>query len=360
MGSSSCSSSCPLLIPGLPDDVGVQCLARVPRLFHPTLSLVCRSWNSLLRSQLFFSTRSFLQAAQPFLCLLVRTHDTTSSLSWFALHHHDNFRHIFSLPLMPSTPVGAACAVLGTRLFVLGGSVNEIPTHTVWIYDAVLNRWEAGPNMRVAREFAATGEIDGKIYVVGGCQPDSWSRSNSWAEVFDPRVGAWAPVPSPIEMRDKWMHGNAVLDGKLLAVADRGGVAYDPRNCSWSYVSCELDSGWRGRAAVVGGILYCYDYLGKIRGFDPDDSQWKKLKGVKKMLPKFLCGATMANVGGKLFVVWEGNGSAGKYKGTELFCAEIEVCKQESGKLQGSIVWTQVIISLSRGASIVQCLALAL
>lgn len=214
-----------------------------------------------------------------------------------------------------------------------------------------------GPKMRVCREFAAAGAINGKIYVMGGCLVDNWARSMNWAEVFDPVEGLWCGVPSPIEVRDKWMHASAVIGDKMYAMADRGGVVYDAVVGEWGGVLTGMDMGWRGRAAVVDGVLYCYDYLGRIRGYNVEEDQWKELEGVGKGLPKFLCGATMANVGGKLFVVWEGKGSG---KEMEIICAEIEVRKEMGGMLSGSIVWSDVILVVPNRSSIVHCAAVGL
>ena len=44
--------------------------------------------------------------------------------------------------------------------------------------------------MRVGREFAAAGVLNGKIYVIGGCLVDTFARSTNWAEVFDPVLGS--------------------------------------------------------------------------------------------------------------------------------------------------------------------------
>ena len=104
------------------------------------------------------------------------------------------------------------------------------------------------------------------------------------------------------------------------------------------------------------GVLYCYDYLGKIRGFDVKEGLWKELKGLEKGLPKFLCGATMANVGGNLVVLWEGKGNG---KEMEISCAEIAIQKCSDGGLRGSIVWSDVILSVPIGSAIVHCLAVA-
>lgn len=45
------------LLPGLPDDLAIACLIRVPRAVHPNLRLVCKRWNRLLSGNYFYSLR---------------------------------------------------------------------------------------------------------------------------------------------------------------------------------------------------------------------------------------------------------------------------------------------------------------
>ncbi|GAB4847674.1 hypothetical protein Ancab_026736 [Ancistrocladus abbreviatus] len=360
------------IFPNLPNDVALQCLARVPRSHHPSLSLVCKSWHSLLRSPIFYATRQSLNSTDCFVYLNLRcpnANDTsTSSFKWFVLdpskpaingksQENPNPKSLISIHPIPSQATGASIVELGSKVYVIGGSTDEIPSSNVWILDTMSHKWEIGPKMRVGREFAAAGVVDGKIYVIGGCVVNNWARSMNWAEVFDPVTGSWAAVPSPIEVRETLMHASAVMDGKIYGMADRGGVVFDPELGEWNPVSKRLDMGWRGRGAVVDGVLYCYDYLGKIRGFDVGKDVWKELRGVEKYLPKFLCGATMANVGGKLFLAWEGKRNG---KEMEVLSAEIEVKKGDDGELSGSIIWSDVILLVPTRSSIVNCLAVAL
>lgn len=343
----------PPLIPTLPDDVAIQILARTPRMSHPNLSLVCSSWRSLLRSPHFFAARAGLGLADPFLFVSIRIH--ASSLHWFLLPTDALPRALRPLPPIPVPALGSAAVAAGPRIFVLGGSVNEIPTPNVWVFDARLWAWSPGPCMRVSREFPAAGVVaGGGVYVMGGCLVDSWARSASWAEVLLPGAAGWAPVASPAAIRERWMHGSAVLAGKVYAMADRGGVVFDPEDDSWGLAPKHLDLGWRGRAAVVDGVLYCYDYLGKIRGYLVERDEWKELKGIGKELPRFLCGASLANVGGRLVVVWEG-----KERGREVdvWCAEIQVSKDGLGELKGSVVWSEKAFAVPKGSSIVHCVA---
>ncbi|KAI3856820.1 hypothetical protein MKX03_014138 [Papaver bracteatum] len=114
--------------------------------------------------------------------------------------------------------------------------------------------------MRVAREFCKFfGVVNGRIYVIGGCLVDSWFRSSHWAEVFDPVEGEWEAVPSLVDVKEKRMHRRAVIGDKVYAMADRGRLVYDTKELSWDVVKTEIDLGWRRRATVVDGILFCYD-----------------------------------------------------------------------------------------------------
>jgi hypothetical protein len=167
------------------------------------------------------------------------------------------------------------------------------------------------------------------------------------------------------------MHGWVSLAGKVLAVADRGGLAYDPAappSQAWTPVSPVLDMGWKGRAAVVGDILYSYDYMGKVKGYDPGTDSWSTVEGLEKELPRFLSGATLATVGGLLYLVWEGKWK-GKGKAPEemrsmvmIEWAGIEVRRAEEGKLRGKVVSRDTVMfpDAPRGSAITHCMALEL
>lgn len=342
------------LIPDLPDDAALQCVARVSRSLYPSLSLVSKSWRSCIQSPALFTTRSLLQTTQTSLFLNLRI---GSSFYWYTLlpnFSRNPQKSLVALPPIPSQPIGPAVAVVGPKVYVMGGSVNEVPSNCTWVFDCRFNRWEPGPRMRVGREFSAAGVVSGKIYVIGGCIVDNWSRSVNWAEVYDPVTEAWSPVPSPIEVRDKWMHGSAVIGRSVYAMADRGGLVYDVEVGEWRNVTKRLDLGWRGRAVVVGEVLYCYDYLGKIKGYVVEVDAWKELRGVEKGLPKFLCGATMVNYEEKLCVLWEAKDCG---KEVEIMAAEIEVWKDKDGNLNGKILWSDVILSVPKRSAIGHCLA---
>jgi hypothetical protein len=244
--------------------------------------------------------------------------------------------------------------------------VAGIPAPSLQILDTRTRSWSIGPRLSSPREFAAAAVLPGALFVAGGCLPSS----TFWAEALDlaSPCAKWSPVPSPDHLREKWMHGCVSLAGKVLAVADRGGLLYDPAappGEAWAPVSPVLDMGWKGRAAVVGGILYSYDYMGQVKGYDPDTDAWSTVEGLEKELPRFLCGATLANVGGLLYLVWEGKckGKEGRAKGMVVIeWATIEVMRAEEGRLLGKVISRDTIMftDMPRGSAITHCIALDL
>ncbi|CAL9226125.1 unnamed protein product [Arabidopsis halleri] len=58
-------------MPYLPDDLLLNCLARVSRLYYPTLSLVSKRFCSLLASTELYETRRLLGSTEscPYFCI---------------------------------------------------------------------------------------------------------------------------------------------------------------------------------------------------------------------------------------------------------------------------------------------------
>ncbi|KAJ3670646.1 hypothetical protein LUZ60_008072 [Juncus effusus] len=346
------------LIPFFPDEISIQILARIPRAHYRCLRLVSRSWRTALVSAHLFAVRSSVTfSTEPALCINIRTQ--THQSSWLVLERGCEWG-VF-LPSPPVSTLGSACCVTGPFVFVLGGSVNGVCCNMVQILDLRgRGKWSFGPRMSTAREFAASNVINGRIYTIGGCLP----HSESWAESLDPfeKNPKWVPIPSPENIREKWMHGCVVLSNRLLAMADRGGVSYDPSQESpWGSVPKRVDLGWKGRAAVVDEILYTYDYTGKIKGYDPKTDKWRRVLGLDKHLPKFLCGATLVGFDGILCLIWEnknkGNNLKGRKKEMVVDWAGIRVVDLGEEGLVGSILWWETVaLGLPNGSSIAHCL----
>lgn len=341
------------LIPGLNFDEAIQCIARVPRSAYGVLRCVNRSWRNLLSSSFIFSFRKNHGLCEDWLYIMLRS--TAGRYEWKAFQVSQRIWQ--SLPPMPSITLGAACAVLDSKLFVIGGSQGGIPKRQVWIYDPCFNRWTVALPMRVPREFAAAGAIGGKIYVVGGCLPGSWAGSIAWAETYDPLVGKWTIIASPPDRRERWMHGSAVLDDKLFAVGDLGGLVMDPCSNKWGSISASLDRGWRGKVAVVKGMLFSWNYSDKIMAYHLGKDDWRALELVENPLPKLQWGFVMASVSRRLFVLGE---CSSKRDVSVLSMSAVDVEEGPDQKLRGRIVWSHDSQFDLRVAAIVHCLPIGL
>ncbi|XP_077224213.1 uncharacterized protein LOC143857656 [Tasmannia lanceolata] len=407
-----------VLLPNLPNEIGIQCIARVPRSFHPNLSLVCRSWRSLLRSSLFYSTRSYLKCTQHFLYFNIA--DGESSVKWFVLDIYDeNPRKIKALPPIPShVGFGFACVVLGPCLYVLGGIEGEVPrvdsirSSNVWVYDARTNTWEAGPNMMIGRMSTNVTVVNGKIYVVGGFF--TWSTVvNPWAEVLDPTLGSWMPLHSPLlptvfgNVRRVGI-GCGDVRGKLLILTNTGvvedndiimdteGVFFDPESSSYWIQRASFHSDLVGNSiqdsAVVDGIVYRFDSSFKIKGYDAEENKWKVLKVIDmEKLYRPFDKIMLVNVEGNLWVIWHCSSKEKDFdhrnlewidknsvlrefhqvekdfvlrecRQDEKYCVlwEIMVRKESDGGLQGSIVRSKIILTVPNTSSVRDVFALGL
>ncbi len=66
-------SCCWSLIPGLPKELAMQCLARVPRVLHGKMRAVCRTWRHMVESAEFLELRKHLGFSEDWLYLHVGT-----------------------------------------------------------------------------------------------------------------------------------------------------------------------------------------------------------------------------------------------------------------------------------------------
>ncbi|XP_023633711.1 F-box/kelch-repeat protein At4g39550-like [Capsella rubella] len=136
----------------LPDDVVISCMARVSRLDHAALSLVSKSYRSLVASPEIYMTRSLMGLTETYV-----------------------------YPLEAS-----AVVVLDGGIYVIGGIIKENKrTSDVWLLDCRTHTWRHVHSMGVPRAYALAGVVEGKIYVIGGCDV---YNPNTWGEVFDPKT----------------------------------------------------------------------------------------------------------------------------------------------------------------------------
>ena len=171
-------------------------------------------------------------------------------------------------PALPMPIHHAMTAVVGGRLFLIGGEVGGTGTpvdpsaftDTVYELDPAAGAWLLRAPMPFPRSGGAVGIIDGKVYVAGGRPPHG-----SEFAVYDSAADTWTTLPDLPTQRNHLAAG--VIDGKLYVVGGRfgGGVGsemtavvevYDPATNTWRAGTPlpEPRAGLTG--TVVNGCLY--------------------------------------------------------------------------------------------------------
>ncbi|KAL7243112.1 hypothetical protein ACSBR1_015514 [Camellia fascicularis] len=302
------------LIPGLPDDVALNCLLRVPVLRHPPCRFVCKRWYLLFISKdRFFTLRKELGFRVPWLFVFA-FHKCTGKIQWQVL----DLTHLswHALPPMPCKdkvcPHGFRCISIPSEgtLFVCGGMVSDVdcPLNMVLKYEMEKNHWTVMKKMNTARAFFSSGIIDGLIYVAGGNSTDLFELNS--AEVMDPDNGIWSPIANM--GANMASYDSAVLNGKLLVtegwfwpfyVAPRGQV-YDPKTDNWESMASGLREGWTGSSIVVFGHLFVVSEheSTKLKVYDTDTDSWDLVQGPP--LPAQICKPFSVNcTDSRIFVV---------------------------------------------------------
>lgn len=335
----------PQLIPGMPDELSVRILARVPRGSYFSLRLVCKTWYDVLTAKEIFDIRKELGITEEWLYILMRDED--ENLFWHALDPSSGQWQ--RLPPMPemipeeemeqassglgwwgfssvkltellkglfirkdsvdrSPFCGCAAGAIDGSLYVLGGFSRACAMRSVWRYDPRTYEWSEAAAMGTPRAYCKTALLHDKLYAVGGVNRGRGGVTPlQSAEVYEPSVNSWKPIPSMpfakaqvlptaflADMLKPIATGMASFRGKLCVpqslyswpfFVDVGGEVFDPVSDSWIEMSKGMGEGWPARqagtklSAVVNGSLYALDPTNssdgsKIEVYDAEADSW--------------------------------------------------------------------------------------
>ncbi|XP_010506327.1 PREDICTED: F-box/kelch-repeat protein At2g44130-like [Camelina sativa] len=316
---------CHDLIPGLPSELAIECLIRVPYQFQPAMKSVCRSWRTLISSS---DSSSFIQErrrcgkAELLLCLVqpltppipaskpveetltvvVKNEDNKSQprvfcTPRFGLSVYNTAMstwHRVAFPNEEQVPLFCECVVLqdAGKVLLIGGWDPETlqPTRDVYVLEFAGRRWRRGAPMNESRSFFACASVGStKVYVAGG--HDDQKNALRSAEVYDVEKDEWSTIPPMTEGRDE-CQGFAIglTDQRFCVLSGYGtesqgrfrsdGEIYDPATNSWSKIENIWrfpDTSPRGRTAGDFRRLWCFT----------DDTelllQWDDLRNVSKL-----------------------------------------------------------------------------
>ncbi|CAL9220455.1 unnamed protein product [Arabidopsis halleri] len=350
-------------IPSLPYDLVLNIVARVPRLYHPTLSLVSKNFRSLLASPELYKVRSLIGNIES--CLYVCINWFPEGFRWFTLcrkpdqtltndEKKKSSGYVLASVPMTNTPHAdfASVVALGSDIYNIGvpQSSREASSSSVFILDCRSHTWRQAPSLPVELFTVSIGLIDGKkIYAAGFFDANSEDKNS--LSVFDPKTQAWDPVPIPCsEPLGVFYRHSACIDGKLHVAAQNMNVAYNFKEARWDssqrviYYHMISNSFY-----VVENVLYSASH-GAFKWYDTE-AGWRVLQGLVG-LPKFphdSC-VRLGNFGGKLAVLWEtipyGNVHCSLIK-KMIWCAVIELERRPNCEIWGKVEWFDHVLTVS-------------
>ena len=255
---------------------------------------------------------------------------------------------------MPRGRVSHASAVLGGRIYLLGGSTDRGRTDAVESFDPATGEWRTECPLKIARERMAAAAFNGKIYLFGGQEegsdplsvvqefdPAAVSCATAWVtkssmpltragaeavavggriylmggligghaeqeavHAYDPATDTWAPrasLPSP-----RIDPAAVLLDDEIYLVGGGSGseqgslLVYDPAADTWSSRASMPVPSSRHVAAVLGGKIYTVGGETSVtQEYDPVTDQWT----LRDSLPTLPSEAVAAAVGGRMYIL---------------------------------------------------------
>ncbi|PQQ00785.1 F-box/kelch-repeat protein SKIP4 [Prunus yedoensis var. nudiflora] len=167
------------LISGLPDDIALFCLARVPWKYHTLLKCTGE----------------------------VYCYDASLN-AWSEASPLSTARCYF------------ACEVLDGKIYSIGGlGSNSSDPHSWDIYDPCTNSWKFHSDSNIVSEIEDSVVMDGKIYIHCGT---SAVTSHVYAVVYEPSSGTWRHADA--DMVAGWRGPAVVVDGTLYVLDQSSGT----------------------------------------------------------------------------------------------------------------------------------------
>ena len=267
------------LIQGLPDDIALECLIRLPYNHLSTASLVSPPRKLHLQLPLFlrhrktagFTTNVIVMAQSP---PQTNTGKAIPLANSYRLTLFDPDSGSWSeLPSLPGMnrglPLYCGLVGVGSDLVVIGGYDPETwkSLNAVFIYNVVSATWRRGANIPGVRRsfFGCVSDSDRMVLVAGGHDGDKNALRSSLA--YDVAKDEWLPLPDMSMERDGckvvFQHEKFHVIGgyrtKTLGRFERSAEAFDVVSWQWEHIKEDLlETSTCSRTCVVGddGKLY--------------------------------------------------------------------------------------------------------
>ncbi|KAJ6392685.1 hypothetical protein OIU77_022223 [Salix suchowensis] len=202
-------------IPSLPQELGLECMTRLPYMAHRVASRVCKQWRELLESEDFYYRRKKLRYTHKVACLVQAVHGAdvpqgskAGSSPSFGITVFDSvsqtWQRLDPVPKYPGgLPLFCQLASCDGKLVVMGGwdPVSYEQVSHVFVYDFPTRMWREGKEMPSKRSFFAIGAYSGRVYVAGGHDENKNALKTGW--VYDLSKDEWAELSQMSQERDE-------------------------------------------------------------------------------------------------------------------------------------------------------------
>lgn len=211
------------LIPGLPDDLGLECLIRTPHDHFSSVSSVCRRWKSEIQLREFWIHRKLAGLSQRVVVMLqARANPTHVITGPKGTSRKFSINPVYRLTICePETgkwselppvpgysdglPMFCQLAGVGLNLVVMGGwnPVTWQVSNAVFVYDFVSATWRRGADMPGGPRsfFACASDFDRTVFVAGG--HDNEKNALRSTLVYDVTKDEWIQVADMAMDRDE-------------------------------------------------------------------------------------------------------------------------------------------------------------
>lgn len=327
------------LLMSLPNDLIMDCIARVPRRYYPTISLVCKMFRSIIVSPELYTRRHLLDCFDDCSIYVSISSNIPTKFSWYVLDRKTPGRSttnncLVAVPSLPPMSLHASLAVVGSKIFAMGGYGSDYES-SVFLIDCSSNTCHLSNNMPRSMYRACSDVVDGKIYVV----------DEGRIMVFDTVTKMWEEVGTTPDMEmGKSCIRCVALSGKIYIKTNKNSFIYEPKEGKWEMDEI-LNSNYWNHACVIDDVLYYYEkFDNKVRAYDSKEKSWKIVKGVEGMLHGNWSWSCMTSHCGKLVLFLQKNARLDEKK--EIWGAEILVERRGGGEIWGRFEWCNVVLVL--------------
>ena len=217
---------------------------------------------------------------------------------------------------LPQELCGLTASVVNDKIYVIGGSTSLLGTgyvvDSVYEYNPVSNSWTRKSNIPTPIAYASADVVDGKIYIIGGCNFKLNAAYNSVYE-YNPTSDTWKKKSDMPTAR--FLASATAVDGKIYVFGGASNLTgeafstleiYDPSTDTWIVKgsmpirrSTHASSAVNGNIYIFSGGLKAGSVYKDILEYNPTSDTWKS----RASIPTGRVGPAACSIGGKIYVL---------------------------------------------------------